>query len=69
MDLPGPGIELGSPVLQADSSPTELSGKSYSSVKDSSHQALNSVILVPGLQGTEPSYDLSWKVSDVSCEL
>ena len=26
-DLPDPGIELGSPALQADSSPTELSGK------------------------------------------
>ena len=27
-DLPNPGIEPGSPALQADSSPTELSGKS-----------------------------------------
>ena len=27
-DLPDPGIELGSPALQADSLPTELSGKS-----------------------------------------
>jgi len=27
VDLPNPGIELGSPVLQADSLPTELSGK------------------------------------------
>ena len=26
-DLPGPGIEPGSPALQADSLPTELSGK------------------------------------------
>jgi len=26
-DLPNPGIEPGSPALQADSSPTELSGK------------------------------------------
>ena len=26
-DLPDPGIELGSPASQADSSPTELSGK------------------------------------------
>ena len=26
-DLPGPGIELGSPALQGDSLPTELSGK------------------------------------------
>ena len=25
--LPNPGIELGSPALQADSFPTELSGK------------------------------------------
>ena len=29
MDLPNPGIELGSPALQADSLPTELSGKPY----------------------------------------
>ena len=28
MDLPDPGIKHGSPVLQADSLPTELSGKS-----------------------------------------
>ena len=27
MDLPDPGIELGSPALQADSSLTELPGK------------------------------------------
>ena len=26
-DLPDPGIKLGSPALQADSLPTELSGK------------------------------------------
>ena len=28
--LPNPGIELGSPALQADSFPTELSGKPLS---------------------------------------
>ena len=28
-DLPNPGIEPGSPALQADSLPTELSGKPY----------------------------------------
>ena len=27
MDLPDPGIELGSPALQVDSLPTELPGK------------------------------------------
>ena len=27
VDLPDPGIKLGSPALQADSLPTELSGK------------------------------------------
>ena len=27
MDLPDPGIELGSPALQVDSLPTDLSGK------------------------------------------
>jgi len=30
-DLPGPGIEPWSPVLQADSLPTELQGKSLKS--------------------------------------
>ena len=29
MGLPNPGIELGSPALQGDCSPTELSGKPY----------------------------------------
>ena len=29
VDLPDPGIELGSPELQADSLPTELSGKTW----------------------------------------
>ena len=29
MDLPDLGIELGSPALQADSLPTELSGKPF----------------------------------------
>ena len=30
-DLPNPGIESGSPALQANSLPTELSGKPWSS--------------------------------------
>ena len=30
-DLPNPGIEMGSPALQADSLPAELPGKSFSS--------------------------------------
>ena len=29
-DVPNPGIELGSPAFQADSLPTELSGKPIS---------------------------------------
>ena len=33
MDLPNPGIEPGSPALQADSLPTELSGKSETCVE------------------------------------
>ena len=33
MDLPNPGIELGSPVLQADSLPAELPGKPYFKTK------------------------------------
>ena len=32
VDLPDPGIELGSPVLQVDSLPTELLGKPYNEV-------------------------------------
>ena len=31
-DLPDPGIDLGSPALQADSLPTELSRKYFRSV-------------------------------------
>jgi len=31
MDLPNPGIELGSPALQVDSLPIELSGKPHAS--------------------------------------
>ena len=31
-DLPDPGIEHGSPVLQADSLPTDLPGKPYTRV-------------------------------------
>ena len=31
-DLPDPGIELGSPALQVDSLPTELSGKPLNNV-------------------------------------
>ena len=37
MDLPDPGIELGSPTLQVDSLPTELSGKPISR-KDSHNE-------------------------------
>ena len=33
VDLPDPGIEPGSPALQADSLPTELSGKPPDGVK------------------------------------
>ena len=32
-DLPNPGIEPGSPALQTDSLPTEVSGKLYSNYK------------------------------------
>ena len=31
---PNPGIELGSPALQADSLPTELRGKANTKIKD-----------------------------------
>ena len=33
-DLPDPGMEPGSPALQADSLPTELQGKSQNALKD-----------------------------------
>ena len=42
MDLPDPEIKPGSPALQADSLPTELSGKPidyYNSLKESENQA------------------------------
>ena len=34
MDLPDPGIEPGSPALQADSLPTELWGNPYGKIVD-----------------------------------
>ena len=40
MDCPDPGVELGSPALQADSLPTELSGKPLD------YMTLNSTISV-----------------------
>ena len=40
MDLPDPGIELGPPALQADSLPTELSGKVKVKVKSLSRVRL-----------------------------
>ena len=36
-DLPDPGIELGSPALQADSFPAELPGKSYTHTHTHTH--------------------------------
>ena len=33
-DLPDPGIELGSPALQVDSSPAELPGKSVARIQN-----------------------------------
>ena len=42
MYLPNPGIELGSPALQADSLPAELPGKPYGEgqIKEKSHRGL-----------------------------
>ena len=42
--LPDPGIELGSPALQADSLPTELPGKDWR------EEAFNPVVIRPGRQ-------------------
>ena len=44
VDLPDPGIKPGSPALQADSLPTELSGKS-NNLKPSHKK------IIPGLHG------------------
>ena len=33
-NLPNPGIELGSPTLQADALPSELPGKPHSDISD-----------------------------------
>ena len=41
MDLPDPGIELGSPALQADSLLTKLSGKSFLGRKKKTNQFLH----------------------------
>ena len=43
-DLPNPGIEPGSPALQADSSPTELSENPRNSMKRQKDMALKDEI-------------------------
>ena len=40
-DLPDPKIEPGSPVLQADSLPTELSGKPYGVIQKTTVRSLH----------------------------
>ena len=63
MDLPNPGIELGSPELQADSLLTELSGKpyiNYTSIKI--HIYLLSNITV---QGNENKIVNKTKITDI----
>ena len=42
-DLPDPGIEPGSPVLQADSLPAELPGKIFNTYEQTT---LNNIILI-----------------------
>ena len=56
-DLPNPGIEPGSPVLQADSLPTELSGKPahFTNSYCLHQQFSNSSPKPPGRQGTVPA--------------
>ena len=50
MDLPNPGIELGSPALQADSLPMEISGKPpFLDVEDAAATAAESLQLCPTL--------------------
>ena len=56
-DLPNPGNEPGSPVLQADSLPTELSGKPahFTNSYCLHQQFSNSSPKPPGRQGTVPA--------------
>ena len=49
-DLPNPGIEPGSPALQADSLPAELPGKPKNTGVGS----------LPLLQGIFPTQELNW---------
>ena len=49
MDLPNQGIEPGSPALQADSLPTELSGKISNLNFQHFHYALKCIIIQTGL--------------------
>ena len=48
-NLPNPAIELGSPALQADSLPTELSGKPYVPVtQDKYHFLVSQYVCLSG---------------------
>ena len=61
MDLPDPGIELGSPALQADSLSTELSGKPQE--KLGKHQKSNKKDMVEGCLGNRGGSQISQCVS------
>ena len=51
MDLPDPGIKPGSPALQADSLPTELSGRDPRDLREVSHLNLSIMFLTVFLYG------------------
>ena len=53
-DLPNPGIEQGSPALQADSLPTELSGKPLCGLRDPQKGSLGSPSIRVG--GVSPGH-------------
>ena len=65
VNLPDPGIELGSPALQADSLPTELSGKPQEKLGE--HQKSNKMSsMVEGClgdRGWEPDFSVCLSIA------
>ena len=55
-DLPNPGIKLGSPALQGDSLPTELSGKPWKKHSPGQNTGMGSLSLLQGIFPTQGSH-------------
>ena len=68
-DLPYPGIESGSPALQADSLPTELQGKPNSILKSRDNTLPTKVHLVKAMVFPVVIYGCgSWTIKKAECQ-